>query len=262
MSKASKKGHKPGDEQGNLLDTAYDYVGDDSPWYDTAPTGNQTVSSQSSSKTYRACYEDHPPLTFPDGRKIWGGSCTHPVIKDADVYIGLDSGMKATNRSLPWEPGDEVYFPIQDMQIPINLSSFTKMVDWTYAQLQAGRKVHVGCIGGHGRTGMLLAALAGRCYKIDDPIAFVRKNYCKKAVETTGQIEFLVKHFGAKAASATKTTQTFSKGATGNSGWPVGKGGKGGKSPPTASGTSFGSVNPVVNSKTYVFGMKAWQGTK
>lgn len=56
--------------------------------------------------------------------------------------------------------------------------------------LKAGKKVGVCCMGGHGRTGYFAAAVLGLA-GVKDPIAWLRENYCKSAVESVGQIESL-----------------------------------------------------------------------
>ena len=52
----------------------------------------------------------------------------------------------------------------------------------------------IACLGGHGRTGVCLSMLA---YLMDvpgakeNPIEFIRKNYCKKAVESVKQFDYI-----------------------------------------------------------------------
>ena len=151
------------------------------------------------------CYETHPALKLPGADPvIYGGSCYTPIVKDADVYIGFDAGMALTKRVWPWTPGDEVRFKVPDMGVPEHVRDYHKLVDWTKAQLEAGRKVHCGCIGGHGRTGMFLAALVSR-FGEKDAITYVRKHYCKKAVESSAQVKFLGKEFGITAAEGYKS---------------------------------------------------------
>ncbi len=70
--------------------------------------------------------------------------------------------------------------------------------------VKAGNNIMVFCMGGHGRTGTMLSwlvHLAG--INKADPVAWVRKNYCEKAVETAKQIEWLV-------AKGVKTKEDFS----------------------------------------------------
>jgi len=60
------------------------------------------------------------------------------------------------------------------------------------------RDVIACCVGGHGRTGLVLSILAYlMCNKAKtDPIKFVRDNYCENAVETYKQIEYIEKITG------------------------------------------------------------------
>jgi len=54
--------------------------------------------------------------------------------------------------------------------------------------------VEVGCIGGHGRIGTALAILAILTgHPAADAVAWVRANYCPKAVETIDQEAFITR---------------------------------------------------------------------
>lgn len=179
-------------------------VFDDFDWLDKGK-GYKPGAKTGGYAAYKSCYETHPALVLPNtDLQIFGGSCLTPFVKDADVYIGFDGGMRLGSRSFPWEPGHEFLFKISDMQAPSSAADFKKLVDWALEQLRDGRKVHAGCIGGHGRTGTFFAALVAACGE-PDAIAYVRKNYCHKAVESSSQIDFLVKHFGVKKAAGSKS---------------------------------------------------------
>ena len=145
------------------------------------------------------CYDKHPEVKLGSGIFI-GGSCSMPKVKDANVYIGFQSGMRKTKFQYPWEPGVEIEFAVTDYDAPHkdDRTNYVKLVDWTVDQLEQGARVHAGCIGGHGRTGMFLAALLSR-FGEDKPIAKARAIYCHKAVESKEQIKFLAKHFGCEA---------------------------------------------------------------
>lgn len=152
-----------------------------------------------------SCYHGHKPLKLPGtDLVIYGGSCISPAVTDADVYIGFDSGMKMTARSYPWKQGTEFLFRIRDMAAPDNPAEFTKLVKWVRKQLEDGKKVHVGCIGGHGRTGTFLAALVAD-FGETDAITYVRQHYCQKVVESTEQVNFLHEHFGVKKIGGSKS---------------------------------------------------------
>ena len=170
------------------------------------------------------CYHKHPALKLPGTELvIYGGSCSSPAVHDADVYIGFDHGMKFTARHWPWRKGDELLFEITDMSAPKNVADFRALVTWTKIQLEAGRKVHAGCIGGHGRTGTFFAALVSE-FGEKDAIAYVRKHYCDKAVESGAQIAFLKEHFDVTPVKASKSCFDSGHGSANKA---AGQGGKG-----------------------------------
>lgn len=53
------------------------------------------------------------------------------------------------------------------------------------------KRIYVGCIGGHGRTGSFLAIVSALKGLTDDPIKFVRQRLCKYCIETTSQEEYI-----------------------------------------------------------------------
>ena len=170
--------------------------------------------SKKSKFKVRPCWP-HPLFEIKPGMPpVSGGSCGTPAVADYDIYIGLDSGMTFTDRQFPWTPGAEIYYPIQDMQAPTNLQTYRKLINWTLEQLEGGARVHVGCIGGHGRTGMFLSALVTVATGRKDAIAYVREHYCKKACETSSQIDFLVKHYGVDSVKASKNYTSAKSGWT------------------------------------------------
>jgi hypothetical protein len=166
--------------------------------------GGQSSATTVSSKTFKRCLDDHPGLKIGEFT-VYGGSCSEPRVMDADIYVGLDRSMEIGPKGYPWNGGESFLFYIKDMGIPTDTEEFKKMIDWLVVQIKEGKKVHVGCIGGHGRTGMVLSALVKVMTGEKDAIQYVRKNYCKKAVETSAQIDFLVKVFGVSQAEGTKS---------------------------------------------------------
>lgn len=191
----AKPSHKAG--KSTKSSAAFDKDYDD--WMSGKQKGTKVTGG------YQRCYETHPPLKLPNSELvIYGGSCINPAVTDADVYIGFDCGMKIGRQAYPWIDGESFLFTITDMRAPSNPADFKALVDWTIAQLNAGRKVHAGCIGGHGRTGTFFAALVATMGETD-AITYVREHYCKKAVESTEQISFLHTHYGVKKVAGSKS---------------------------------------------------------
>jgi len=177
-----------------------------------AEGGTTTPSTYWTKGAYVACYHSHPALVFTSkgghAYELWGGNCTSPVVHDADVYIGFAGSVRGGDKTWPWEPGYRpvviVDYPIRDMHAPDNAASFRALVMWTADQLFAGKKVHAGCMGGHGRTGLFFAAVVAYMTGMKDAIQYVRKHYCKKAVETPAQVAFLMAEYGVSTAAETK----------------------------------------------------------
>lgn len=149
------------------------------------------------------CHQSHPVIKLGKGT-FRGGSVYHQP-DDADVWVGLTEHLTLTSRSWPWTKGVEFQYPIRDMHAPANPKSFIKLINYLASQLNAGKNVHVGCVGGHGRTGTVLAALVKVMTGEEDAITWVRKNYCSKAVETSTQIQFLHEHFGITKVKGSKS---------------------------------------------------------
>jgi hypothetical protein len=118
------------------------------------------------------------------------------MVSNADIYVGFDRSMSETVKRYPWNEGEEVFFYIPDMGIPSNAEEFKKLIAWLAVQLTSLKLVHIGCIGGHGRTGTVLAALVTHMTGELDSITYVRKHYCEKAVESHAQVQFLKTHYG------------------------------------------------------------------
>lgn len=150
------------------------------------------------------CYETHPVLSLGNG-KLMGGAASAPV-HEADIYVVLQEGSRGNYTTDPWEakPKMEVCFRIEDMHAPVNVPRFKKLVTWVCNQLQEGKRVHVGCIGGHGRTGLVFSAIIAEMNGEKDAIQWVRNNYCLRAVESREQVEFLRKHYGVSVVKGHK----------------------------------------------------------
>ena len=81
--------------------------------------------------------------------------------------------------------GEIVYYPITDYDV-LPDDVLEKLVDAVLARLRAGKRAALFCVGGHGRTGYAAACVLCRL-GIENPIAFLRKNYSPKAVESEEQ---------------------------------------------------------------------------
>jgi len=99
-------------------------------------------------------------------------------------FLGLTPPDNFSRLSMSWIDGKAP---------PFDLSYVKDLV----ALVEAGTDILIHCVGGHGRTGTMLVAMLCEMTskpwgnKNVDPIKWIRTNYCKKAVETDKQIDWL-----------------------------------------------------------------------
>lgn len=101
-----------------------------------------------------------------------------------------------------WKPdGMAIMLPWLDFGLPAVSYGFADYaIEEAYSWAQCGALVEVGCIGGHGRTGTVLACmalLADPTMTAKDAIWYIRGAYCQHAIETNDQ-EWYVERFKAK----------------------------------------------------------------
>jgi protein-tyrosine phosphatase len=87
---------------------------------------------------------------------------------------------------------DEIMIPCPDYGLPKVRASFWEAIH-TYAANKGYADVCIHCVGGHGRTGTVLCAMmiANKGMTMRRAITKVRTKYCKYAVESDGQVEYL-----------------------------------------------------------------------
>ena len=124
------------------------------------------------------------PVTFVDGSTVMGVR----FLGD-DPYVREDApdfGLYLDERWDPPWPHEHVDWP--DFGVPDDLDGLRRVLTDLLDRARTGERVEVGCLGGHGRTGTALACLAVLAgTPAIDAVAWVRANYCYKAVETDAQ---------------------------------------------------------------------------
>lgn len=185
----------------------------------SAGTGYGYASGASSSYGwYGKCRHYGETLTFPNGVSVNASSMNNNRKADEpapDFGLYLDWGWKPEWRA------EVISWP--DFGLPHNDEAAVDAIIEMYERAEKGWVVEVGCIGGHGRTGTVLACmgvLAGLEPK--ESIKYVRKNYCHETVEGAKQ-EWWVEWFDAyvnlkpipeKPVTTTKTWTATKKATT------------------------------------------------
>ena len=124
------------------------------------------------------------PVRFADGTTVMGVR----FLGD-DPYVREDApgfGLYLDERWAPPWPHEHLDWP--DFGVPEDLDALRRALTDLLDRARKGERVEVGCLGGHGRTGTALACLAVLTgTPANDAVAWVRANYCYKAVETDAQ---------------------------------------------------------------------------
>jgi hypothetical protein len=131
-------------------------------------------------------------VQFVDGTTVTGVTflADDPYARDDPPGFGLYLDEKWAP---PW-PHAHADWP--DFGVPEDVDVFRRALTDLLDRARTGESVEVGCLGGHGRTGTTLACLAVLTgTPAGEAVAWVRANYCEKAVETDKQEE-LVATFG------------------------------------------------------------------
>jgi len=133
-------------------------------------------------------------IALPDGTLIRGRGRREPLptgpSPDFGLYLGRDPDRpRWIRRRAAWRPdwpADWIDWP--DFGAPRHDRLAAAAIERAYLLARAGQRVEVACDGGTGRTGTVLACmaiLAGQ--PTGDAIAWTRRNYRPRAVETPGQ---------------------------------------------------------------------------
>ena len=118
-----------------------------------------------------------------------------------DTAIYLDSGwlhdvILTNDATSTLEKGDLriMYVKWMDHGV-LTLDQLDVAVRFIINELERGDNVEIGCVGGHGRTGTLAAAVCvGLGAAADDALIHLWDDYCDKAVETVPQEELVVSY--------------------------------------------------------------------
>ena len=121
-------------------------------------------------------------VRFPDGTEITAS----PLAARQEALEGRDYGLYMDPAWAPSWEADLIHWP--DFGIPTDPPTAAKQIVTAFERAQAGEGVEIGCIGGIGRTGTVLACMAilGGI-SASDAVEWVRANYKPDAVETDEQ---------------------------------------------------------------------------
>jgi len=157
---------------------------------------------------YKACTHDGSPVQLMPGAQLYAySSRSTKGLPDVDYFIALSYNWTDDGDGLLMAPGvpfmsasvtsgpKYIYLATPDHGVIRNIGLFIDLVEWAVEQALGGKRVGVGCMGGHGRTGTFLSAAllaANPTWNAKEAVEFLRAQYCKDAVESESQVDLLV----------------------------------------------------------------------
>jgi len=125
-------------------------------------------------------------VRFPDGSRVRASSIFDRRVDDPERSFGLYLDVR-------WEPSwpaDLIEW--RDFGVPEDAESAAGKIQSAFIRARRGELVEIGCLGGAGRTGTVLACMAVLAgVPPAEAVAWVRKVYRAEAVETSEQEEWV-----------------------------------------------------------------------
>jgi len=124
----------------------------------------------------------HVDVTFPDGTRVRA----LPLSERAEHDPARSYGLYLDERWAPTWPADVIPWP--DFGLPDDFGKAAAQIEAAFARARGGEGVEVGCAGGLGRTGTVLACMAVLAgVPPAEAVPWVRDHYRPEAVETPEQ---------------------------------------------------------------------------
>jgi hypothetical protein len=156
----------------------------------TSKKGSPKGKGGGTQATYTKCRHYHVPINVAEDVIIYPSSMNNNP-RTEDTHINPDFGLYADTGWKPAWRNEFIVFP--DYSIP-SFDIAIEQITWAVEYAAEGAVVEIGCIGGHGRTGVILACMkVWGSHRDDKPISavdavkWVRSNYCSHAIETKEQ---------------------------------------------------------------------------
>lgn len=187
-------------------------------WRDPVKVGRWTV--------YVSASSDRPTITqraaVPRGKE--------PIMPDYGLYFATDRtgygiGWGAKVQTTPDFPAQELefvtvyprlFYDWVDMGAPRS-PIVIKLVEWAVKKIKEGKKLDLGCFGGHGRTGTFLALLYITIEGLTatEAMKAVWARHCEQAIETYVQKKFIYEFNGEKPPPPPVSTYGSGTGTSG-----------------------------------------------
>jgi Swiss Army Knife protein, DSP-PTPase phosphatase domain len=141
------------------------------------------------------CQHTEDSVLFPDGTQVLASGWLHRTTAEVTPDFGLYLDPQWT----PHWPAVLLDWP--DFGVPADRAAADREIRGAFARARAGERVEVACIGGHGRTGTVLACMAILAgVPPHEAVEWVRSRYCRRAVQEPSQ-QYWIDRFAERVAS-------------------------------------------------------------
>ena len=198
--------------------------------------GKQMTTNYTQYGTYSNCHTGSTLIFDKDNVEVYAGGRSHnPKYSGMDLIIDLTGSLKFITWPIPktWKSAAHLSYPnvlaleITDSQAPWQVdldfwkAFWADLVDQSKGVIKTETDkytVLVVCQGGHGRTGVVIGALAAAAGVVDpkkdrdDLVECIRDVYCDEAVETSTQMDYLKNVCGIKTTAKPSNVKPISTG--------------------------------------------------
>jgi hypothetical protein len=125
-------------------------------------------------------------VVFPDGTAVDACGLRDRRTENPDRDFGLYMDRR-------WEPAwPAELIEWEDFGLPADPTRAAEQIRAAFGRARSGERVEIGCAGGLGRTGTVLACMATLAgISPEEAVTWVRDNYDTRAVETPDQERFV-----------------------------------------------------------------------
>jgi rhodanese/phosphatase family protein len=195
-------------KQDHSLDAYWDDFYEGVPDWD-GPTHSRALPSGKGPIAWRPlqCRHWREPVELQDGVTVFASAWfdrpgKQPVDLDwPDVGFYLDGSWASLTlmcspgfrpRFARYRPAKLLVYPWPDLGVPKEPARFKRALQWLLHQANDGKRLEIGCAGGHGRTGTTLAGLLiMQGLSQSRAVQKIRREYCDEAIETRSQMQML-----------------------------------------------------------------------
>ena len=140
------------------------------------------------------CQHTEDVVIFPDGTRVLASGWLQRKVGEPTPDFGLYLDPQWT----PTWPAVMLDWP--DFGVPRDRDVADEQIRGAFERARAGERVEVACVGGHGRTGTVLACMAILAgVPAAESVEWVRSTYCRRAVQEPSQ-QYWIERFSERLA--------------------------------------------------------------